>query len=626
MSNRKLSPDLINTIKVLRMNGIGFHQIAAELELSVSTVHKYGKDVIILPDRLQKDPWAEAERILGRPNSKLQEKGDFKTQIKEKDYWKEEHESGTPFEGPVDLFSLEELKEMMEEPTNYISPLNQEEWYNYYIAPLMFRGISSTLSKTQVKVNNFLDDNLWALVEVFRKMGKTVLIEGRLVRPICEHRDNNYAVQSEAIERSEERLQVISNHLTGNKRLIAHYGYLPLERSYKGMKGGWKKDQITVKRDTIQTDPTIKAVSWKDARLLGGHFHGILFDDPWSSKLEENSEKNREKWFRWYDSTLIGCMEDNAWQHIICTRKGLYDIYRDLEDRGVFAVYKQPAILEYPTDYEYVKNIQGKITGVVIRSDDGRISDDCNGRFSMEFFLMQKALMSETGWEMEYQLNPVPFKGRYFDWDDLLFIKNYNEFHDIVRGNDPFSDSPQYLKRAKYIGAMDMAFGKSETAHYTALVIWAFFKGKYYWLQSYIKKRTSKMNKAAMIHKAKREFPFMNTVYIEADLTQSEYVEDLTKLISGVRIEPVLSRHEEKAVSKGDIGKLTPKHARIVAQVEDIVERRELIINESMNHFDEFRREFKEFPRSKYDDLMDAGGIAASRLKKSRYKLFGFSG
>jgi len=372
-------------IKTLRKHGVTYEEIAKALQIGMTSSHTYGTGVNVLPKPLRLDPWDEVRKLKDAPAIRSPESGELTKAMKEKEYWAQNHVEGERLDSvAIGLFSLDELSELMREPTNYQSPLCQTDWYNYYMAPQAFRGVSTELCNTQIMLNHFFDTNLHALAAVPRKMGKTVLAEGRLTRFINENRENNYAVQSENVERSMERLMVVRNHLMGNPRLIADYGYLPLDRDYKKIRGAWKNNQITVKRDTIQTDPTLKAVSWKDARLLGGHFHGILFDDPWSSKLEENNEKNKEKWFRWYDSTLIGCMEDNSWQHIICTFKGLYDVYRDLIDRGVFNVYRQPAIFDYPSDYEYIKNEAGKIIDVIVKSKDWHISDDGNGRFSVE--------------------------------------------------------------------------------------------------------------------------------------------------------------------------------------------------------------------------------------------------
>jgi phage terminase large subunit-like protein len=526
------------------------------------------------------------------------------------------------------MLSLDELCDLMEEPTNYVSPLGQTDWFNEYIAPMTFRGVSLQLCNSQILLNDFLDRHDHALAEIFRGVGKTVLVEGRLTRYITENRDNNYAIQSENVERSMERLMVIRNHLTGNPNLIKDYGYLPLDKKYGRIRGAWKSNQITVKRDMIQTDPTLKAVSWKDARLLGGHFHGILFDDPWSSKLEENNEKNKEKWFRWYDSTLIGCMESDSWQHVICTRKGLYDIYRSLEDRSIFSLYKQPAIYQYPTEYEYLKDEQGKIINVEVFSNDWHISDDGNGRFSIEYFLMKKAQVDDSAFQMEWQLDPLPKKGRLFDWDDVNFFEIDKKFKELkTHGEETRLEWTPGWRRMRIVAAMDMAFGKSKQAHYTALAVCGYLDGEYYFLDGWIKKGTSKIDKAKMVRLALKEYPSIRKLYIEADFNQTNYIDDLKELLKGVvRIEEVLSRYEERKIAKEDIGKLSPKHARIYGQLDEVTEAGHFWVNKNMKIYGEFEREMKEFPRSLYDDLIDAVGSAISKLKRSRFKLWGASG
>ena len=612
-SNKKTPEKTIVSIKLLRRNGFTYREIVDRLHVSKSAVQRYAHDVQMLPVELRIDPYEELTRL---EKIKLPVRDDYKKKKRMKEYWIENHVEGERFEGPLELYSLDELIKEMAEPTDYHSPLSQSDWFDYYMAPMMFRGISTTLSRTQHEINDFLDSHQHALVEVFRKMGKTVGVVGRLTRAPCESREENFAVQSEIIDRSRDRVMAVRAHLMSNSRLIADYGYLPHDKKYKNTTALWKAGEFVIKRDTIQTDPSLKALSWKDAKMLGGHFKGVLFDDPWSIKLEENRDSNKEKWFRWYDSTLIGSMEEDSWQHIVCTRKGLYDIYRELEDRGVFAVYKKPAIIHYPSQIEYIKDADGRIVDVAF-SDDGEISDDCNGRFNMRFFLMQKIQMSAEAWEMEYQLEPMPLKGRVFDWDDIQHYKLKNLC--TIKPNR-IDDS------VRVIGAMDMAFGKSSTAHYTALVILGSKTKNIYLLQIYLKRGASKKYKAKMIDRAKEDFPTMRKVFIESDLQQSAYVEELQELVDSVRIEPVLSRHEEKILKKEEIGKLKSKHVRIISQSGEVFESQRFYIRVDMNHYDEFKRQYKEFPKSKWDDIMDANGMGISKLKKRRGKMWGYSG
>ena len=613
--NKPLPPKTIATIRLLRKNGKTYQAIADHLNVSKSVCNKHARDVKVLPPELRVDPFSDVGMLDNLNALKLGKQDDYKTQKRLKEFWRENHTEGERFEGPLELFSLDELTEMMMEPTNYQSPLNHNDWFDYYIAPMMFKGDSMTLSSTQHEVNAFLDTHQHALVEVFRKMGKTVLVVGRLAEQVVENPEENFAVQSEIIDRSRDRVMAVRAHLQSNPRLIADYGYLPHDKKYRNTTALWKAGEFVIKRETIQTDPSLKALSWKDAKMLGGHFKGVLFDDPWSIKLEENRDTNKEKWFRWYDSTLIGSMEEDSWQHIVCTRKGLYDIYRELEDRGVFAVYKKPAIVHYPSEIEYIK-VDGRIVDVKF-SDDGEISDDCNGRFNMRFFLMQKIQMSPSAWEMEYQLQPMPLKGRMFDWDDIQYYKMKNLYQEGTEKIDP---------AIRVIGAMDMAFGKSETAHYTALVVMGSKGRDIYLLQIYLKRGASKKYKAKMIDRAKQDYPTMRKVFIEADLQQSAYVEEVAELVDSVRIEGVLSRHEEKILKKESTDKLEPKHVRIISQIDEVIESQRFHIREDMKHYDEFKKQVKEFPKSKWDDIIDAVGIGTSKLKKKRGRIWGASG
>lgn len=611
--NKPLSAKTIATIRHLRKHGFIYKDIAKRLNIHESTAFKHSTDVKMLPPELRVDPF---KVLTDLESMKLSARDDYKSKQHLKDYWIENHVEGERFEGPLNLYSLDELVKEMAEPTDYHSPLKADDWFDYYIAPMMFRGDSMTLSSTQHEVNEFLDTHQHGLVEVFRKMGKTVLVVGRLTNQIVENKEENFAVQSEIIDRSRDRVMAVRAHLQSNPRLIADYGYLPHDKKYRNTTALWKAGEFVIKRETIQTDPSLKALSWKDAKMLGGHFKGVLFDDPWSIKLEENRDANKEKWFRWYDSTLIGSMEEDSWQHIVCTRKGLYDIYRELEDRGVFAVYKKPAIIHYPSHIEYIRDENDRIVDVVF-SDDGEISDDCNGRFNMRFFLMQKVQMSAAAWEMEYQLEPMPLKGRLFNWDDIQHYKLSQLCQAKPDAIDP---------SVRVIGAMDMAFGKSDTAHYTALVILGSKGHNIYLLQIYMKRGASKKYKAKMIDRAKEDFPTMRKVYIESDLQQSAYVEELQELVDSVRIEPVLSRHEEKILKKEEIGKLKPKDVRIVSQLDEVIESQRFHIRKDMKNYDEFQREVKEFPKSKWDDVIDAVGIGVSKLKKRKGKFWSLSG
>ena len=60
--------------------------------------------------------------------------------------------------------------------------------------------------------------------------------------------------------------------------------------------------------------------------------------------------------------------------------------------------------------------------------------------------------------------------------------------------------------------------------------------------------------------------------------------------------------------------------------MDEIVESGHFWLSESMRNKGEFEREMKEFPKSLYDDGIDAVASGVSKLKKSRILLWGLSG
>lgn len=631
----KVSRTEIETFRKLWMNGLSVTEINELYPMySRGTIHRYVKGVIRLPARLQKNPFEifgrsgdsvkTAERVLSIEEAATQK------ELADIEYWKENHVEGKRWEGPLDNLHISELQEIMKVPTGYHSPMGRIEWYNHYLADSML-GKGNVLSETQHRISHFLDKHDKALIEVFRGAGKTVFVIGGLVYHIVENRDGNFFVQSETIGMSRKRVQAVRTHLMANKQLIADYGFLPHYKDKSGLKQTWKSGEFVVKRDTVQVDPTLIALSWKQAETLGSHFTGGIFDDPWSLKLQRAAPVSVENWLEWYDTTFVPTMDHSEFEHFLCTRKGLEDIYKALEDRGLHAVYKQPAFLQVPTDYHLTRDDSGVIVGVEIPNQDYEISDDCNGRFSAEKFLLIREQMKsqiDTSFEQEYQLNPLPPAGIAFNWDDLRFFNGMHEFLDKVGiSGKSFSDpNVAAMRYIKIIGCMDLAFGKSERADYTALVVLGYLHPNVYLLQIFLDRGGNLAKKASMISMAKRQFPKLSEVYVEADLQQTATVDELKGLVTDVAVLPILSRQQETPLRPYKTDEFSPKDIRIMNQLESLLASKSLYINKQMSHFDEFEREFRYFPRSAHKDVLDALGNGISKFKHNKAILYGFSG
>lgn len=628
--NAPLSQKQIDAIITLRLNGCYYSQIAEILGIGKTTAQKYGKDVIPLPRHRQKNPFRNVKEQRSKVNidvmmNKLPANMDEVTQreLRDKEYWRSNHVEGERYLGPIEMFSLNELKEMMEVPTGYISELCHSEWYDYYLSKQLLRG--GTLSPGQIVVQDFIYNHSRAMAQMHREFGKTVLCIGGLAEKICHFPENNFFVQSEILSKSKRRVSAVRGILMTNPQLIADYGYLPRDKKYKGIKDTWKRGEFTVKRETIQTDPTLMALSWTDSEMLGGHFMGGIFDDPWSGKLERRGEKAREAWFEWHDTTFIGCLEDGAFVWFICTRKGIEDIYIILERTGQYKVLKIPAIYQYPSKYHFedALNKHGMVyKKAIVETDDWFIADDSNGRFSIEYFLEKENSMvrGAASFAQEFQLEPVPKGGIALKWKSLNFISSPHDFFNLIQ------DEKHRSRKLKVEGAMDLAFGKSQRAAFTALCIIGYLYPNIYLLQSYLRRNAGISGKSDMINRAKEEFPMMNTVHVESDLQQTENVSEIQARV-GVKLNPVQSRQEQAKITKGDYPESwTPKQCRIYEQLDDPWHGGNIWVNKNMRHYDEFEREARFFPKSPFIDLLDAFGIGISRFARKRAYVFGYSG
>jgi phage terminase large subunit-like protein len=623
MSTKKISDKQITAIKKLRSHGVPFNKIAEACGVGYGTARKYSEKVTFLPKSMRRNPF---ELLSPDTNPQEYEKrvinpDDFKD-LASREYWIENYERGTRLTAPLDIFSLTELQELMEEPTDYISELSMADWAIKYLeGPKNFLKYAPyKWSKGQLEMFDLWEEHRKIMIETHRDYGKTMVVDAILTREICHHRENNYAICSETDKKARARVKHIGDVLLKNKNIIATYGFLPHMKVFQGTRQTWTKNEITVKREISQTDPTLMCFSSVSKGATGAHFNGIVFDDVWSRILDRNPE-NKDKWLEWFDGELEGCLED-AWECWVLTRKGVTDLYQTMEDREYYVIYRRPAIVKFPTLYHYTyKEVEGKkvFDKVVVESNDWKLSDPT--RFSIEFLLEKKMKMNPAEWESEYQLNPTARTGKYWDWKNLRFIDNYTDFLRMTSEKGS-------RRRMKIIGAMDMAFGTSSRADYTALVIVGYYEEKYYFLELFLKRGANENDTVRMLGEAKRIFIDMETVYIEADIQQSARVEQLKKKASFMHILPILSRQEQGMLDKANIERktvnLTGKPLRIWSQLEAKIEDYKLYINKNMRNFKEFRDEFITFPRCEHFDVLDALGMGISKMTSKGALIYAF--
>jgi len=639
-----LEEKTIKNIRVLYANGLSITKIHELTNIPRSTVARYTKGTAKIPQHLRKNPFnlfeemsQEQQEIVLQAEEitveNLQKRG-IMTDI---DQYLAVYERGTRFLPHINdkaerirllnLLSLEQLQEICEVPTGYHSPLPMKDWADYYLAGREGRFLKEAphkWCKTQNDTFDLWEEHSMLMVETFRDMGKTMGADAVVSHEICEHPDNNYFIMSETQVKAGDRVKHIADTLLTNRLLIADYGFLPAVKKYEGTRQTWRGHKFTVKRHFHQTDPTLIAFSSESTVATGAHYAGGVFDDVWSFGLEQNSERNKEKWLGWRDGELEGCME-HAWELWLLTRKGPNDLYQEIEDRQFHVVHKVPAVKKFPSKYEVLfKEVKGKkvFDKVVVYTDDWEISEDGNGRFTIEYFIEKMSKMDKVKWESEYQLNPIAATGKYWDFKDLRYITGYQGFYSAVNN---YSGSKEY----RIVGFMDLAFGTSERADYTALVIMALWERRFYWLETYIKRGATKQNIRDICREACNTFPNLRIIYIEDDLQQSHYVQDLKNMIDFVIVKGFSSRQEMNKLKREDSARrvnLDGKPLRIWCQLEPIITANNLFINKYMKNYKEFKDEFRLFPSCKHFDVLDAGGNAVGVFKATSAFFFVLSG
>jgi phage terminase large subunit-like protein len=334
---------------------------------------------------------------------------------------------------------------------------------------------------------------------------------------------------------------------------------------------------------------------------------------------------NKEKFVNWFDGEFEGCLEE-AWELWIYTKKGVNDVYRHFEEKQFYVVYKLPAILQYPSQYENIyKDVDGQpiFDKVIVRSDDYEISDP--ERFTIEQFLTKKFKMRPIEFESELQLNAMAATGKYWSWQNLKFIKSYADFFELV-------EPKRRQQKLQVIGAMDLAYGKSARADFTALAIIGMFENKYYVLDVLTKRGASVAQMAQMIGDAYRtmgKYYPMTEIYVENDFWQSEYVTKLRKKCPFVTIKPVLARQEQAQLKKEESSKrvdLDGKAVRIWTSLESLIDEHRLILNKNMRNFKEFEDEFRTFPKCSHFDVLDAISMGILKMAKKSALIYALHG
>lgn len=527
--------------------------------------------------------------------------------------------------------SLRELIDVFRNPTGYVSPLSDIDWINYYLGSTLLlnkNGTPGTCTPVQIEMSNHLDAFIMAAIDIWRGAGKTVIGLGKFNRRMCDNLNIKLALITEEFTRSVQRVSVIKQQLQTNPRIIRDYGYLPHDKAYKGYRGKWTTSMLQVKRDVIAQEPTLIGLSQGSTAMLGYHFDGVLSDDPWSEELQAQRGA-LEKWMIWFQGTFLGCVEKGAFIWMLFTRKGVDDLYQDIiYEKGMFNPLRRPAIVKYPSKYEYIVDSYGKpifnqelgVPKVNIISKDGQIYDAGHGRFSMAYLLGKKKLAGNLKFEQEFQCNPMPIEGALLNWDLL-------QFYNLDDKKLPFPEDPEeFWDQIRWTAFMDQAFGTSDRADFSVITVVGEYGGRYYFDWIYRGKWNTNQKKRYLTECYKKYRP--GQYGIESGLIQTTIARELIRALPELGLKEIHpgGQGREYRLAQGSQKEYESKIYRIYDQVNPPLERKVIYVNAKMPHFDQFEKEFRFLGSSAHDDIMDAFGQTIEMIDREGINLFFMTG
>jgi len=545
-----------------------------------------------------------------------------------------------------DRTTVRSRKKFKPAPTGYHSPLSIYKWLPYYL-PNHFRGDKaikqafSSLKKKSVfktilasqqtprshknqppkkrprlyfgqkRMLKWMMSNPWAAFEVFRSAGKTQLAIGLMVYLICENPNLRLFYLSEEQRKTIRRVRLVRS-LLASEMIVNDYGYLIDD----GVHGKSTESMFQCYRSIDAIEPTLMAITWRDAQALGYHFDGGILDDPWSQKLQ-NEFGAKKKWLEWWGEFRF-CLEDAKFCWMLRTRKALHDLYEELDKKRLFAVYRQKLIIKAPSKVTFIENSRGVIEDVKF-SNDYMIFDDCFGKYSMKnLLLLQKE--DPYYFEREIQNNPYMIEGDVFKWKNARFY-DAKSTDIIIKG---FRDQVRtHGGGVTIIKMMDMSFGESEQSDFNVLLVLAKYKNRYFLMDAWVG-RWNFDKRLKIIEKAEEKYPGV-PLYIEEDFWQLAIIKDIRSKLPHLTIRGFQSKGkgqdfksmyegEKKAAKKGKI------HDALAVPWND----RRVYIRKDITGLQMLQEQLSQFPNCTYFDYLDtlAMGVIVLRPKGGSVALF----
>ena len=182
-----------------------------------------------------------------------------------------------------------------------------------------------------------------------RGHGKSLLAISYCLRKICTNRNTSILFISASAGQAEKRVRLIKQFLESDKVVEdwASGDMVP----FKGSESKWTSTQLYVQREGASVDPTLEAIG-SGGKITGAHVDIVIIDDL-EDDITTSSAGVRAKTREWLNATVMPILNQGGMMLVIGTRKNADDCYAHMKADPTFAVIEDPAIIEWPKNFEY---------------------------------------------------------------------------------------------------------------------------------------------------------------------------------------------------------------------------------------------------------------------------------
>lgn len=376
---------------------------------------------------------------------------------------------GTIDSSSLTIDEIESTKYGDVKPTNYISPLSNDDWIAHYIPFMVW--VLPYLTELREMLWNEKD----LLVLLPRNHGKSDTVTALFVRWILEVR-TPILVLCASNSLAKDIFLMVEDLLT-DPLIRLDYGDV-LNNANKGEQKMYFVPSIKYR----YRDAMFRAAT-QQTKVKGSHPTWIHFDDVIDGEYINVSSNSMVE--RWYDRSIVPMrrhtLDDPTRITGTVTRQGVKDFYQFLIDERGYKILHKEALW---------------------KDEDGNWQTLNCPNFPLEVLLEYKE-RDPIGFQEQMQNNPVPLEGIYFDADDLL---EYNP-EDVD------------LSNADWYMAVDPADGMGSTADFWAGLVCAIKDGELYIHDGVIKRNLRHSKQMEIIHDFNDKYHLL-TIWIEKVMTQ----------------------------------------------------------------------------------------------------------